>query len=317
MRVTKPSKNRITQGYRLTHKAYDFSGKGDEGIYACLKGKVVISRDRYSTSWLQGGSNDPTPWGLTTEDYGNFIKVDHGGGLSSLYAHLRHYSPVSLGTKVEEGDRIALVGHTGNSTARHLHFEFRNPTNTKVEFKGDPMAETVSVPKEKFEELVKKSSKYDEFKNAGFENAAFVINLIQDYKQGLKDKDETIKREESRATAYRDELNDFVATLADPDHFNTTQDTQEILTRAGAIGTKLTQLEDLQATFAGLQQSAGKTESDLRAQIAVLKEELKLNRVVEGLTDNQLLVEYLKRKEEFIISLIKKLKDTIRKLKGR
>ncbi|HUP01648.1 MAG TPA: M23 family metallopeptidase [Gemmatimonadota bacterium] len=56
--------------------------------------------------------------------YGLRVVVDHGEGLRSLYAHHRE-NLVTPGEKVRRGQVIALVGHTGNATGDHLHFELR------------------------------------------------------------------------------------------------------------------------------------------------------------------------------------------------
>ncbi|SON55889.1 Glycyl-glycine endopeptidase ALE-1 precursor [Hartmannibacter diazotrophicus] len=58
------------------------------------------------------------------EGYGNFIKIDHGGGRQTSYAHLDRFAKgIAPGRKVEAGDLIGYVGSTGNSTGPHLHFE--------------------------------------------------------------------------------------------------------------------------------------------------------------------------------------------------
>ena len=56
--------------------------------------------------------------------YGNIVKVDHGNGVETWYAHTNKIN-VTEGQTVEAGDIIAEVGSTGNSTGPHLHFEIR------------------------------------------------------------------------------------------------------------------------------------------------------------------------------------------------
>lgn len=56
--------------------------------------------------------------------YGLRVVVDHGAGLSSLYAHTSEIL-VDVGDRVRRGEPIALVGATGNATGPHLHFELR------------------------------------------------------------------------------------------------------------------------------------------------------------------------------------------------
>lgn len=95
--------NPVTGNYGL-HSGIDINAKSGDEIYAALGGEVIKSK--YSS------------------DYGNFVTINHGDGLISIYAHCSKRL-VEVGDKVERGDLIALVGSTGQSTGPHLHFEVR------------------------------------------------------------------------------------------------------------------------------------------------------------------------------------------------
>lgn len=92
-------------GYEKLHDGIDISGPdvNCKPIVAAYSGTVSLSQ---------------TYWG-----YGECIKIDHGGGIQTLYAHAS-VRLVSVGQYVNAGDTIALVGSTGNSTGPHLHFSF-------------------------------------------------------------------------------------------------------------------------------------------------------------------------------------------------
>ncbi len=84
------------------HSGVDLAAPGGSNILAAENGKVI------SAGWNGG--------------YGNCLVVDHGGGVSTLYAHASKLC-VSKGDYVVKGEIIAKVGTTGNSTGNHLHFE--------------------------------------------------------------------------------------------------------------------------------------------------------------------------------------------------
>ena len=73
--------------------------------------------------------------------YGNFVLLDHGGGVQTFYAHCSRVA-VKEGQRILQGQVIGYVGHTGRSTANHLHFEVR-VKDTKV----DPMNYLANRPR--------------------------------------------------------------------------------------------------------------------------------------------------------------------------
>jgi murein DD-endopeptidase MepM/ murein hydrolase activator NlpD len=91
-------------GNRAFHEGLDFTAVTGTPIYAAAGGIVSFSGQ--------------------TNDYGNIIKVEHGAGLETRYAHASRLL-VRNGQRVEKGQKIAEVGSTGRSTGPHLHYEIR------------------------------------------------------------------------------------------------------------------------------------------------------------------------------------------------
>lgn len=98
------------QGTKKMHTGIDIGAKSGTDIVAAAGGTVIMAQ-------YYGG-------------YGNCVIVDHGGGVSTLYAHMSKIG-VSNGQKVSAGQSIGKVGSTGNSTGPHLHFEVRINGNTQ------------------------------------------------------------------------------------------------------------------------------------------------------------------------------------------
>ena len=88
------------------HAGIDIAAPGGTPIRAVKDGSVVLSQSEAES----GG-------------YGNYTCLDHGGGLSSCYAHQSSFEVTS--GAVSQGDVIGYVGNTGNSFGDHLHFEIR------------------------------------------------------------------------------------------------------------------------------------------------------------------------------------------------
>ncbi|MFO1067454.1 MAG: peptidoglycan DD-metalloendopeptidase family protein [Geminicoccaceae bacterium] len=89
---------------RAFHEGIDLSGSYDERVRATQVGTVVhAGRDG---------------------DYGVVVEIDHGMGISTRFAHLKGVL-VREGQRVAVGQPIGIIGSTGRSTGRHLHYEVR------------------------------------------------------------------------------------------------------------------------------------------------------------------------------------------------
>lgn len=97
----------------VMHVGVDLVAPGGTPVYAAADGVVVGAAPN-------GG-------------YGNWVRIDHGGKLTTVYGHLVAFAPgIEAGVTVARGELIGLVGSTGRSTGAHLHFEVLDngkPTN--------------------------------------------------------------------------------------------------------------------------------------------------------------------------------------------
>jgi murein DD-endopeptidase MepM/ murein hydrolase activator NlpD len=91
-------------GYQRMHNGIDFAAPTGTPIHAAGAGRLV-------TVGRNGG-------------YGNYVRIDHGNGYQTAYAHLSRFARgLRAGDRVRQGEVIGYVGSTGVSTGPHLHFE--------------------------------------------------------------------------------------------------------------------------------------------------------------------------------------------------
>lgn len=91
-------------GVRKLHTGIDIRGSTGQPIIAAADGEVILAQ-------TYGG-------------YGRTVVIDHGGGMSTLYAHQSQLA-VSVGETVSRGEVIGYVGCSGSCTGPHVHFEVR------------------------------------------------------------------------------------------------------------------------------------------------------------------------------------------------
>lgn len=96
---------KINQGYRFYHPGLDLGGATGDPVKPVMPGRVAEA-------------------GYSRLGYGNAVVVDHGNGVTSLYAHLSKIEVYS-GEAVTMETEIGKVGSTGRSTGSHLHLEIR------------------------------------------------------------------------------------------------------------------------------------------------------------------------------------------------
>lgn len=100
--------------------------------------------------------------------YGNAVILQHGGNITTLYAHMSRYaSKARLGTRVRQGQTIGYVGATGLATANHLHYEYRiNGVHRNPRTVALPQAEPIS----------------DRYREQFFATAAPILEELEQFK---------------------------------------------------------------------------------------------------------------------------------------
>ena len=87
------------------HRGVDYAAPRGTPIRAAGDGKVIFRGQK--------------------SGYGNTIILQHGGNITTLYAHMSRFAQPRVGSRVRQGQTIGYVGATGLATANHLHYEYR------------------------------------------------------------------------------------------------------------------------------------------------------------------------------------------------
>ncbi|MFA4996037.1 MAG: peptidoglycan DD-metalloendopeptidase family protein [Patescibacteria group bacterium] len=91
-------------------------------VVASKAGRVIVVKD---------GIGNTYP---SSKSYGNYVQIEHEGGVTTLYGHLKSGSlRVRVGDNVQQGQEIGAMGNTGFSTGTHTHFEMRDPYGVAVD----------------------------------------------------------------------------------------------------------------------------------------------------------------------------------------
>ncbi|MCI1952842.1 MAG: peptidoglycan DD-metalloendopeptidase family protein [Clostridiales bacterium] len=120
-----PSAHTITTGFEYRwgafHNGYDLSGSG---VY----GTSIVAAASGTIAYVSSGFGDGYYGCRDGGGFGNYVIIDHGNGLSTLYGHMQSVS-VSVGQSVSQGQVIGALGTSGSSTGPHLHFTvYKNGT---------------------------------------------------------------------------------------------------------------------------------------------------------------------------------------------
>jgi murein DD-endopeptidase MepM/ murein hydrolase activator NlpD len=100
-----PNRRHPIQNTIRAHRGVDLAAPSGTPIRAAGGGKIV-ARGAYGS-------------------FGNRVEIQHGGNITTLYAHMSGFGSYRVGDRVQQGDVIGYVGMTGGATGPHLHYEYR------------------------------------------------------------------------------------------------------------------------------------------------------------------------------------------------
>jgi len=119
--VTSPFGYRTLNGKKSFHKGIDLIGANKS-----IKSEIVAFEDGEVTRIINKGEKGGTACS---------VRIKHEGGYYTFYTHLKNESiVVKKGNKVKKGQKLGIIGNTGNTTGVHLHFQIdegdgKNPIN--------------------------------------------------------------------------------------------------------------------------------------------------------------------------------------------
>jgi len=155
-------KKHPVHGYEAMHRGVDFAGPIGTPIYAAGGGMVSF------VGWKSG--------------YGRFVVIKHSNNLSTAYAHASKFAKnLTVGSVVKQGDVIAYVGDSGDTTGAHLHFEVivDGKQVDPMKFKSTPGKELKGNELNKFNEFKVQISRLSKKLNGDTELAAEDVKEIK------------------------------------------------------------------------------------------------------------------------------------------
>lgn len=115
--ISSPYGMRTIKGITKKHKGIDL---GWSSKYGGQNTPILAAADGVIETVVDGKDND-----MTSSTYGNYVIINHGNGITTLYGHLLKNSLLKKGTKVKQGEQFAKKNNSGYSFGSHCHFEVR------------------------------------------------------------------------------------------------------------------------------------------------------------------------------------------------